>query len=86
MTGGLVLCTRARAPFGGHGLSHTVGRERCSRWRLLTCGWACVVCHLSTVSECHGVIIATAVRSERSISVACARRMDPKHIGDAGYA
>lgn len=52
MTGGLVLCTRARAPFGGHGLSHTVGRERCSRWRLLACGWACVVCHLSTVSEC----------------------------------
>ena len=48
MTGGSVApCTRAGAPFGGRGLSHTVGRGRCSRWRRLACGWACAVCHLS---------------------------------------
>ena len=49
MTGGSAApCTRARAPSGGRGLSHTVGRERCSRWRRLACGWACAVCHLSS--------------------------------------
>ena len=59
MTGGLVApCARARALFGGRGLSHTVGRERCSRWRRLACGWACAVCHLS----CHRVYGVISVR------------------------
>ena len=70
-----------------HGRSRTV----------LAMATACLrlgVCRVSPVHSLrvHGVIIATAVRSERSISVTylltitCACRMDPKHLNDARYA
>ena len=84
MTGGSVApCTRAGAPFGGRGLSHTVGRERCSRWRRLACGWACAVCHLSCL-RVYGVISVRPLgTSESSLSLQHARVVwIPTHLAD----
>lgn len=42
-------------------LLHTVGRERCSRWRVLACGCACVLCHVSRLRRYIGVKTATSL-------------------------
>ena len=42
-------------------LLRTVGRERCSRWRVLACGCACVLCHVSRLRRYIGVKTATSL-------------------------